>query len=324
MKKLLLAVLIVSLGVGSAQASLRDFESETTTTATDPAGSGVWDADDWRNAGPTDWYFGADRDCTIPGESLRGVFIREEAPGGNKYLEVLGGDCWALVAVADFLDIVANPQQTLKYDFLMDGRTVTALYNGTFPFNPDTNYWSQNGNLYVDHETGELEIGGVATGEILTVGNWYTIESEWDFMMETVRGRIGPRGGAFGDWSTPGNLSSSAQPTGILLESENAANGWDNISLEPTGGGAGLLGDANQDGVVSADDYASVQSKFGDTGAAGILGDANQDGVVSADDYASVQSHFGDTAGIGSVPVPEPTTIGLLGMGLVAILSKRK
>ncbi|HDY65438.1 MAG TPA: hypothetical protein ENH84_04300, partial [Phycisphaerae bacterium] len=49
-----------------------------------------------------------------------------------------------------------------------------------------------------------------------------------------------------------------------------------------------LYGDANHDGMVSADDYASIQIHFGDTGDIGILGDANWDGVVSADDYAAV------------------------------------
>ena len=85
-----------------------------------------------------------------------------------------------------------------------------------------------------------------------------------------------------------------------------------------------LLGDANGDGVVSADDYSSVQSNFGNTGVPGSPGDANGTATVSADDYASVQSHFGATTGMGSVPVPEPTTFGLLGMGLIAILRKRK
>ena len=85
-----------------------------------------------------------------------------------------------------------------------------------------------------------------------------------------------------------------------------------------------LLGDANGDGVVSADDYGSVQGNFGDTGVPGLLGDANGTGQVSADDYGSVQANFGNTEGMGSVPVPEPTTIGLLGMSLIAILRKRK
>ncbi|HDY64742.1 MAG TPA: PEP-CTERM sorting domain-containing protein, partial [Phycisphaerae bacterium] len=87
-----------------------------------------------------------------------------------------------------------------------------------------------------------------------------------------------------------------------------------------------LLGDANGDGVVSADDYGSVQGNFGGVGVPGLPGDANGTGQVSADDYASVQANFGNTRGMGmgSVPVPEPTTIGLLGMSLVAIFRKRK
>ena len=55
-----------------------------------------------------------------------------------------------------------------------------------------------------------------------------------------------------------------------------------------------ILGDANRDGIVSAGDYASVQTHYGETGEpdTGILGDANLDGVVSAGDYGSVQRYW--------------------------------
>ena len=85
-----------------------------------------------------------------------------------------------------------------------------------------------------------------------------------------------------------------------------------------------LSGDANRDGQVSADDYASVQSHYGDTGEPGIPGDADLDGAVSADDYISVQENFGDTSGLdGDVTVPEPATLALLVIGGVALLRRR-
>ena len=83
-----------------------------------------------------------------------------------------------------------------------------------------------------------------------------------------------------------------------------------------------LPGDANRDGVVSAGDYASVQSNFGNTGEPGIPGDANCDGVVSAGDYASVQSNFGNTA--PAQAVPEPVTLCVLVVGGALISNRRR
>ncbi len=85
-----------------------------------------------------------------------------------------------------------------------------------------------------------------------------------------------------------------------------------------------LLGDANGDDVVSADDYGSAQANFGDTGVPGLPGDANGTGTVSADDYASVQSNFGNAEGMGGdTLIPEPTTFVLLGAGSLLLIRRR-
>ncbi len=105
---------------------------------------------------------------------------------------------------------------------------------------------------------------------------------------------------------------------GVYSATDPASNP---ITLE---GPACNPGDANNDDVVSADDYGEVQLRFGDTGAVGILGDANCDGVVSADDYGSVQLNFGAVYSMGGTPVPEPATLGLLVLGGLALIRCRK
>ncbi len=56
-----------------------------------------------------------------------------------------------------------------------------------------------------------------------------------------------------------------------------------------------------------------------------IPGDANQDGQVSAGDYASVQANFGNVAGGGAgATTPEPMTMSILALGGLAVLRRRR
>ncbi|HDY65489.1 MAG TPA: PEP-CTERM sorting domain-containing protein [Phycisphaerae bacterium] len=153
------------------------------------------------------------------------------------------------------------------------------------------------------------------------------MEIEEDNVTQQTRARMYLRGGtpsAWTDWQ-------DHDPGVTYAGTEGQVFGWiggdmqfDNWYI--TGEGAppaGNPGDANNDSVVSADDYGSVQLHFGDTGAVNIPGDANLDGVVSADDYGSVQLHFGTSYG-GGAPVPEPGTMLLLTISGVALIRRRR
>ncbi len=126
----------------------------------------------------------------------------------------------------------------------------------------------------------------------------------------------------FGD---PTDLAGGTVVFDYVRWADGVYSDTDPISNPITSAGpAGNPGDANNDDVVSADDYGSVQLNFGDTGAVNIPGDANLDGVVSADDYGSVQLNFGAVYGAGGAAVPEPATMLLLGAGSLALLKRKR
>ncbi len=212
--------------------------------------------------------------------------------------------------------------------------TLTEWGEGEVTVDGPGSMWTNNGDLSVGNCGGgvlNITDGGlVSVGGTLSID--YSIDYNGGYIDMTPGGMLALYGKA--DHSL-GDFLGLIDGTGEIYYGNHAYT----LTYYKKGGGrdlAGytvltilelvmLLGDANHDGMVSADDYASIQIHFGDTGAPGILGDANWDGVVSADDFGAVGIGAGNCnfGCVYLVPhVPEPTTLGVLLVGGLAMLRR--
>jgi hypothetical protein len=82
------------------------------------------------------------------------------------------------------------------------------------------------------------------------------------------------------------------------------------------------LADADRNGVVDLGDFGILKSFFG-TGSKWEEGDFNGDGAVDLTDFGMLKEHFGTTSSQNSrVPAPEPSTLTLGGLALVALAAE--
>ncbi len=97
-----------------------------------------------------------------------------------------------------------------------------------------------------------------------------------------------------------------------------------------------LLGDANLDGIVNSEDFTPFSANVGKNGS-WDQGDFNYDGTVNSEDFTPFSANLGKSAtlaaaagtlesadGISLANVPEPASTGLLTMGVVSVLAKRR
>jgi hypothetical protein len=98
-----------------------------------------------------------------------------------------------------------------------------------------------------------------------------------------------------------------------------------------------LLGDANLDGTVNAEDYTPFAEHIGQSGMSWDDGDFNYDGTVNAEDYTLFAHNIGQSAvlaatngvlesanGISLTNVPEPTCAGMILTAGLGFLRRRR
>ncbi|MGD0770050.1 MAG: autotransporter-associated beta strand repeat-containing protein [Tepidisphaeraceae bacterium] len=154
-----------------------------------------------------------------------------------------------------------------------------------------------------------------------------------------------------GGWNGPGIISTAAQTlTNGLKYGLGYADGADGKVSGLVSGqievAYTLLGDANLDGIVNAADFTILAANFNQPVTGWDQGDFNYDGIVNAADFTDLAANFnqsdsgadvsaGDVAALDafatanglSLPtssVPEPATTGLLAMGAIGMLARRR
>jgi len=111
-----------------------------------------------------------------------------------------------------------------------------------------------------------------------------------------------------------------------LKEGADPWHSWPALSFEATEGGEEpcMAGDVNCDGFVGGDDLDIILGHWGMDLCERIEGDLNGDCFIGGDDLDEVLANWGDGTPPAGIPVPEPATLGLIGLGALAMMRRKR
>jgi len=175
------------------------------------------------------------------------------------------------------------------------------------------------------NSTYNWEFGGATTADKVVITGSLTLDSGLKVKLMNTGGGT-PLLGSTYDLFTYGSFSGSFEGSSLDVTSVPT---WPPAQIAQDTGRIYVRfskpGDANNDGVVDAADYITVKRNFGMTsGAKWSDGNFTSGGTVDWYDLQILMANFSTRSIVEAPAAPEPATLGLLAIGALALLRRRK
>ncbi len=243
----------------------------------------------------------------------------------------------------------------------VNGGTLNLGSQGALPVNQTLTIASGASVVASNHSGGAstitvLQVNGLAnSGTIDLTNNDLVIHATSGLTLAQVTAQVtaGYNGGAWNGTGAAITSSFAANPatnqnylTAVGVATGLTSSNFENQGLTVASSDIVVkytyYGDANLDGGVDGSDYTLIDNGFNNHFTGWQNGDFNYDGVVDGSDYTLIDNAYNTqgaslgtnaanliasaTAQIagGSTAVPEPTTLGLLGIGAVGLIGRRR